>query len=259
MRHNYAGDQGDYAKLALLRALSRGRRLGVNWYLTVHPEGKGQPGTGDGNLRMHLVEKGWDLLDPNLLDRMRSVFGRLDPADRHLDLLEDETLLPGASFFQEALPTGATPHVERVTAREAWHRRALHRLADTHMVFVDPDNGFQVKSLGPRSQRLCKYATYAEVADYLARGQAVVAYQHKPRLTWEKAVATVCGELYGHEVPTAPPGFIAFGSRGFFLMHRDPAEVGSMTQTAVAMRASAERAGWAKLAITVMPGAGEQS
>jgi len=72
MRRNYVGDQGDYAKLALLRALTRDRRLGVNWYLTVHPEGERQPGAGDGNLRKHLHEGGWDHLEPDLLDRMRS-------------------------------------------------------------------------------------------------------------------------------------------------------------------------------------------
>lgn len=44
MRHSYAGDEGDDAKLALLRALTRDRRLGVNGYLTLHPEGDGQPG-----------------------------------------------------------------------------------------------------------------------------------------------------------------------------------------------------------------------
>lgn len=78
MRHSYAGDEGDYAKLALLRALTRDRRLGVNWYLTVHPESEGQPGGGDGNFRKHLHEDGWDHLDRDLLDRNRTAFGKLD-------------------------------------------------------------------------------------------------------------------------------------------------------------------------------------
>lgn len=251
MRHNYAGDEGDYAKLALLRALTRGRRLGVNWYLTVHSEGEGQVGAGDGNLRKHLREDGWDHLDPELLDRMRSVFGRIEPADRSIDHLEDATMLPGATFFGNPLPTGATPHAERVAARLSWHEMALHRLEDTDVVFVDPDNGFQVKSQGPRSERFCKYATYAEVAGYLARGKAVVAYQHRPRHTWERVVEMVRGELARRDVPTAPPSFIAFGSRGFFLMHPDPAVVRSMTQAAEAMRARAQRDSWTKLAITV--------
>ena len=40
MRHNYAGDQGDYAKYALINALAGDGQqvVGINWYLTVHEE-----------------------------------------------------------------------------------------------------------------------------------------------------------------------------------------------------------------------------
>lgn len=40
MRHEYAGDVGDYVKYALLRVLcaaGRTTRLGVIWYVTDHP------------------------------------------------------------------------------------------------------------------------------------------------------------------------------------------------------------------------------
>jgi len=119
------------------------------------------------------------------------------------------------------------------------------------MSLLDPDNGFQVKSQEPLSERFCKYACYEEAADYLVRGQAVVVYQHRPRLPWEKVVEKVRGELSAREVPTAPPGFAAFGSRGFFLMHLEPSVVQDMTRAAEAMRARAERNGWARLAIRV--------
>ena len=33
MQDRYVGDIGDYAKYSLLRALSRGRKLAVSWYL----------------------------------------------------------------------------------------------------------------------------------------------------------------------------------------------------------------------------------
>ncbi len=33
MQNRYVGDIGDYAKYSLLRALSRGCKLGVSWYL----------------------------------------------------------------------------------------------------------------------------------------------------------------------------------------------------------------------------------
>ena len=33
MQNRYTGDIGDFAKYGLLRALSKGKRLGVAWYL----------------------------------------------------------------------------------------------------------------------------------------------------------------------------------------------------------------------------------
>lgn len=239
MRHNYVGDEGDYAKLALLRALQGDDRLGVNWYLTVHEEGEGAPGAGDGNKLSHLTDDDWLWLDKALLVDMRRSLRRWLAGDRHIEHLEE--LLPDATFFGDELPTGELKGAERRAARDAWHHRALAALADTDLVFVDPDNGFEVKSRGPGSKWRCKYATYAEVSDYLARGQAVVAYQHKPRLTWEKAVAKVRAELREHGVPTADPGFLAFGSRGFFVMHRDPAVVSRLVRKAEGLDARRPR------------------
>ena len=250
MRHTYVGDQGDYAKLALLRAVQDEFSLGVNWYLTVHDEKPGAGG-GDGRKLSHLTDDDWRYLDAALLDRMRLSLDRWLRGDRHIAHLEK--LLPGAVFFGEELPTGRVPLGERVAAREAWHRQALDVLADVDVVFVDPDNGFEVRSRGPRAKWRCKYATYGEVADYLARGQAVVAYQHQPRTTWADVVAGVRDQLRAREVPTAPPGFVSFGSRGFFLMHRDPDSVRRLTAIA---RRVAERSpvpGSPRLTPTVIP------
>ena len=46
MRHNYAGDQGDYTKYALLNQLAGDGQLvvGINWYLTEHHENNADGG-----------------------------------------------------------------------------------------------------------------------------------------------------------------------------------------------------------------------
>ncbi len=255
MRHNYVGDEGDYAKLALLRALEGHGQLGVNWYLTVHEEGAGSPGGADGNKLAHLQEgdDDWLYLDDALLVQMRRSLERWIRGDR--DIAHLEAMLPGAVFFAGELPTGDPRYspAQREVRRQEWHRDALAALEGADVVFVDPDNGFEVKSHGPRSKRRCKYAAYSEVADYLARGQAVVAYQHRPRVTWEKLVTTVKAELRSRDVPTAVPGFIAFGSRGFFLMHRDPAVVARMMASADELVRRSDMAAAPKLTITVMP------
>lgn len=252
VRHNYVGDEGDYPKLALLRVLATDEALGVNWYLTVHPEDEGTPGGADGKKLAHLErdDDEWLHLDESLLRQMRRSLEQWRRDERHISHLEE--LLPGATFYGEGLPTGRTSVAERKVLREAWHRTALATLAGADVVFVDPDNGFQVKSHGPGSKWRCKYATYAEVSDYLARGQAVVAYQHRPRVTWQALVEKVRSELRTHAVPTAPPGFIAFGSRGFFLMHPDPERVAQLTARARALKAACDEAGWDKLTIEII-------
>ena len=117
---------------------------------------------------------------------------------------------------------------------------------------LDPDNGFEVPSRGPRSKWRCKYATYAEVNDYLAAGKAVVPYQHARRMNWPALYEKVTTEMREAGVRMADPGFVAFGDRGFFLLSRDPAQVAAMTQAACGMQERLCRAGWKKLRVTVI-------
>ena len=80
MRHNYAGDQGDYTKYALLNQLAGdGQRVvGINWYLTEHHEDN-----ADGGVRPHLERPGeWEHLDTPLLTRMVDVFREVAADDR---------------------------------------------------------------------------------------------------------------------------------------------------------------------------------
>jgi len=77
----------------------------VNWYLSVHDEAN-----GDGHGRHHLKQpEQWEALDPPLAHQIQRVFGWLPHSRRSVALLEDDALLPGATFFTEPLPTGAVP------------------------------------------------------------------------------------------------------------------------------------------------------
>ena len=200
MRHNYAGDQGDYTKYALLNQLAGDGQLvvGINWYLTEHHENN-----ADGGVRPHLEKPGeWEHLDTPLLTRMVDVFREVAADDRRVQLLHDLQMLHGVKtqpvapvFFDDPLPTGGMATAARIAAREAWHRAAMAKLHASDIVFLDPDNGFEVKSRGPISKWRCKYATYAEVNDYLAAGKSVVPYQHARRMTWPVLVAKVTAEM----------------------------------------------------------------
>lgn len=69
MQNRYTGDIGDYVKLAILRALSPGYRLGVAWWL--YPdENHNQDGRHTGYLNH---PESWRHLDPDLFDTLHQI------------------------------------------------------------------------------------------------------------------------------------------------------------------------------------------
>lgn len=165
MQERYLGDSHDFVKYALLRHLRHkcGFRIGVNWYLT-RPQDVDRAGSNDGEKRHHLNGKSWQGWDPDLFDCIRHFDDR---AERRLERIEEWEILPADTlYFEELVP---------VANRLSWHRRAKSNLAEADLVFLDPDNGFEVKSMSPRTSP--KYAYYTEVIDYLSMSKVIVSIQ----------------------------------------------------------------------------------
>ncbi|MGH8901960.1 MAG: hypothetical protein ACRDYA_09825 [Egibacteraceae bacterium] len=241
-------DIGDYAKYALLRALcSSGPatiRLGVIWYLTEHAELN-----GDGRRRPHLVREGWDDLDPDLLIKMRAIESALrDEDDLHVGLIERSGILPADTvFFSEALPEAVRSGQLRINQRADWFARARQTLTGCNLVFLDPDNGLEVRSVTPTSRLAGKYVTVAEVTELLSIGAGVILYQHCDRSPWraqrervQAQLASIVGEL----LTVRSLRFGAFGARAFFCISVQP-DITATINTA--LRALHERvASWDK-------------
>lgn len=133
MQDRYAGDIGDYVKLALLRAISPGLSLGIVWYL--YPdEGHNTDGRHIGYLDQL---KKWRDLDPELFDVLLSTVRDLTS----VDALQTSGLSHGARFAAEPIVTGGLPARERSDARQAWFDRTMTALKGCELVFADPDNG----------------------------------------------------------------------------------------------------------------------
>lgn len=54
-------------------------------------------------------------------------------------------------------------------------------MSGCQLVFVDPDNGLPVSSVGPYGKRGPKYVFFDELSAYLQDDRTVVVYQHLPR------------------------------------------------------------------------------
>ncbi|HEX3575127.1 MAG TPA: hypothetical protein VHU42_11050 [Rhodopila sp.] len=174
MQDRYVGDVGDYVKLAILRALSPGRRLGVAWWL--FPD-SGTP--GDGRHTSYLKEPSkWQHFAPEVYDALEKIVG----SDRRtVAALEDADLLPGATYFSELIPIGATPHETR-TRREEWFARCQAHLTDCNLVFLDPDNGFEPKGFSLGARNGGKSVSMAALQALRLSGRTLVVYHHHTRL-----------------------------------------------------------------------------
>lgn len=165
MQERYLGDVHDFIKYAFLRHLGRntGFRLGLNWYLT-DPMLVDKIGNNDGAKRFHLDGPSWQDWDAQLHILLQEFS---EPKDRQLHHFYKLCALPPDTIYVDTQVSKAK--------RIEWHRAALAKLASTDHVFLDPDNGLEVKSA--TGKRRPKYALYEEIRDYVADGKAVTCIQ----------------------------------------------------------------------------------
>ena len=77
------------------------------------------------------------------------------------------------------------------------------------LVFFDPDNGFETKTMHGEN-----WVLHSEIEEFLSRlpkSSALVVYQHRPRRTWADLFADLTKIVcYAHTVATAYDGNLAF-------------------------------------------------
>lgn len=170
MQNRYAGDVGDYVKLSLLRALTRGRKLGIAWYL--YPD---EDHNSDGRHTSYLRQpEKWRCLDPELFDALSA----LVLSERSIAALEP--CLHGGRFASAQLPTAVMP-AERCVARSNWFKAVSDELADCDIVFADPDNGLVDDAAYRRRNRTFGKQMPLSEAIALSQKRVAVIYHHNTR------------------------------------------------------------------------------
>jgi hypothetical protein len=169
MKIQYFGDVNDYRKFALLRVLARQAKykVGVCWMLTEADE---RP---DGNDRSYRERSDvWRGFDADLFDALKTI--PCSPKEDDLQRVEKEGLIPRAIYNENLTP-------DALTERKKFHHDCMTKLAAADLVFFDPDNGLEVRSRPKGRKGSNKFVYHDEIADYYARGQSVLVYQHFPR------------------------------------------------------------------------------
>ncbi len=134
MKNQYFGDINDYRKYGLIRAIhsAGGLRTLVAWMLT------NDDGRTDGQTIGYLDQPDrWESFDPDLFNALRAALRR-NPR-RHVGLIELTDILPNAAYYSDIVQDAAHERAE-------WFKTLAMRVQSSDLVFLDPDNGLEVKS-----------------------------------------------------------------------------------------------------------------
>ena len=187
MKDQYFGDENDFCKYGLLRAIQCDgtHRLLVVWMLTEDR---------DGNRRSYLTSPGkskkWSECDPGLHDGLRKLLEPMPKSVMGTSLFEDSNLLDRnrTSYFSRPVP-------DRREKRFAWGREMLDAAAGNDIVFLDPDNGIEVRSKEVGRRYSSKYVLWKELDELWEKGHSLVIYQHFPFKRRDQFVSDLRSEL----------------------------------------------------------------
>lgn len=176
MQDRYAGDIGDYVKMAFLRELERQgacKLLGVAWYRV-----PSEDGTEDGRYTQYLSAPGyWRHFCARTFDKLKGVVG----ARRSVARLQRTGLLRNVRFHEAAIDARKCGYGSRREARRRWFNGVAWTLRSCDLVFADPDNGIEPEKFDHEDVKAHKSATFPELRKLARAGRALLVYHHQAR------------------------------------------------------------------------------
>lgn len=180
MQNRYVGDIGDFGKYGLLRYLLKDNRLklGINWYLV--PD---ETHNSDGGHISYLLNekknyKKFRTCDNILYDALEEIVKPKRKANqivvkggRNIEKIERSKLFQKVAFYNKYLDFSKN-------TRENWALESFETLKECDVIFFDPDNGLEVKSVGPYSKKSVKYVFFDELIPFWKSKKTLVIYQH---------------------------------------------------------------------------------
>ena len=166
MKDQYFGDINDYRKYGLLRSIigASGFRVMIAWMLT--PD----DGSTDGKFVSYLEHPlKWSCYDSILFEQLQRLL--TNGQRRRVSLIESTDLLPNAEYFSTHVPDSASE-------RNVWFTSLFEQSQISELVFLDPDNGIEVKSKPYGRKNSSKFVYWREVEALWSCGKSLMIYQH---------------------------------------------------------------------------------
>jgi len=184
VKDQYFGDINDYRKYGLIRSILRSYdfRLLIAWMLTPDDE------SSDGKFIDYLSKPVlWRNHDHELYEELQRLINQKE--NRKVALIEQTNLLPGAEYFSRIVP-------DSFDDRISWSQELLSRAANFDLLFLDPDNGLEVKSKPYGRKGSSKYLYLREVTSLWEQGISLLIYQHFCRVERIKFIERIKQSLH---------------------------------------------------------------
>jgi hypothetical protein len=182
MHTHSVGELEDYFKYGLLRIVAySGLKLGIQAY---NIQNNGEKEIYNSRYTRYLGNPHkYKACDPELFETIKALLRKNEEKDCFIQRIARSHLFPAETvFYTDPLTFLEMSPVYRAQHRQGWFTYGVAHLQHCDLIYLDPDQGLEVKSINPYlSITGPRYATLDEVKAFLDRQQSLVIHQKVAR------------------------------------------------------------------------------
>lgn len=184
MKNQYYGDINDLKKYSLIRYLTGEGEMQITicWALTKDDD------LNDGSRVNYLREPlKWRKFDPIVFDQLRKDL--LIISERKVENIERSNIMANCRFFNQILR-------DDEKERDKFFQEFSTFSQDADLIFFDPDNGLEIKSIPRGAAKSSKYIYWQELQQFYKAGKSLLVYQHFPRRNREYFIENITSKVF---------------------------------------------------------------
>ena len=140
----------------------------------------------DGNIITYLSQPyKWEKYDADLFLSLKIIIDNNEK--RTVQMIENCELFKNAEYFSLLVP-------DLKIERSIWFNKLLD-ISKNKFIFLDPDNGLEVKSKVYGRKESSKYIFWDEISCLWRNGNSLLIYQHFPRVNRNNYISNILGKL----------------------------------------------------------------